>query len=114
MAGSVVSRVEDIQSAVMPVIIVLVLALFGAQLALTDPTSTLSTFAGLFPLTAPIVQPILFALGATTWWEPLLAIALALAAIAIMIPVSARIYRGGVLRTRGKVSFREAWGTTRT
>jgi ABC-2 type transport system permease protein len=114
MAGSVVSRVEDMQSAVMPVIIVLVLALFGAQLALTDPTSTLSTFAGLFPLTAPIVQPILFALGGTSWWEPLLAIALALAAIAIMIPVSARIYRGGVLRTRGRVTFREAWSATRT
>jgi ABC-2 type transport system permease protein len=114
MAGSVVSRVEDMQSAVMPVIIVLVLALFGAQLALSDPTGTLSTVAGLLPLTAPIVQPILFALGASSWWEPLLAIALALAAIAIMIPVSARIYRGGVLRTRGRVSFREAWGTTRT
>jgi ABC-2 type transport system permease protein len=114
MAGSVVSRVEDMQSAVMPVIIVLVLALFGAQLALSDPTGTLSTVAGLLPLTAPIVQPILFALGASSWWEPLLAIALALAAIAIMIPVSARIYRGGVLRTRGRVSFREAWGTART
>jgi ABC-2 type transport system permease protein len=113
MAGSVVSRVEDMQSAVMPVIIVLVLALFGAQIALTDPTSTLSTVAGLLPLTAPIVQPILFALGSSTWWEPLLAIALALGAIAIMIPVSARIYRGGVLRTRGRVSFREAWGSPR-
>jgi ABC-2 type transport system permease protein len=42
MAGSVVARVEDMQSAVMPVIIVLVLALFGAQFALTDPTGTLS------------------------------------------------------------------------
>jgi ABC-2 type transport system permease protein len=114
MAGSVVSRVEDMQSAVMPVIIVLVLALFGAQIALSDPTGTLSTVAGLLPLTAPIVQPILFALGASSWWEPLLAIALAFAAIVIMIPVSARIYRGGVLRTRGRVSFREAWGTTRT
>jgi ABC-2 type transport system permease protein len=60
------------------------------------------------------VQPILFALGASTWWEPLLAVVLALAAIAIMIPVSARIYRGGVLRTRGRVSFREAWGSTRS
>jgi ABC-2 type transport system permease protein len=114
MAGSVVSRVEDMQTAVMPVIIVLVLALFGAQIALSDPTGTLSTVAGLLPLTAPIVQPILFALGTSSWWEPLLAIALALAAIVIIIPVSARIYRGRVLRTRGRVSFSEAWGSTRT
>lgn len=114
MAGSVVSRVEDMQSAVMPVIIVLVLALFGAQIALSDPTGTIATVAGLVPLTAPIVQPILFAVGATTWWESLLAVGLALGAIVVMIPISARIYRGGILRTRGRVSFREAWGTSRS
>jgi hypothetical protein len=27
------------------------------------------------------------------------------------VPLAARIYRGGVLRTRGRVSFREAWGS---
>ena len=113
MTGSLVSRVEDLQSAVMPVIIVLVLALFGAQFALNDPTGTIATVAGLVPLTAPIVQPILFALGVASWWQTLLALALAIAAIAVMLPISARIYRGGVLRTRGRVGVREAWGSTR-
>jgi ABC-2 type transport system permease protein len=110
MAGSVVSRVEDMQSAVMPVIVILVLALFGAQFALTDPTGTIATVAGIFPLTAPIVQPVLYALGVASWIEVVLAIGLAVAAIGVMVPVAARIYRGGVLRTRGRVSFREAWG----
>ncbi len=112
MTGSLVSRVEDLQSAVMPVIIVLVLALFGAQFALNDPTGTIATVAGLVPLTAPIVQPILFALGVASWWQTLLALALAIAAIAVMLPISARIYRGGVLRTRGRVAFRDAWGSS--
>ena len=112
-AGSVVSRVEDLQSAVLPVIIVLVLALFGAQFALNDPTGTVATAAGLIPLTAPIVQPILFALGVATWWQTLTAIALAIAAIAVMLPIAARIYRGGVLRTRGRTPLREAWGSSR-
>jgi len=110
MAGSVVSRVEDMQSAVMPVIVILVLALFGAQFALSDPTGAIATVAGIFPLTAPIVQPILYALGVASWVEVVLAIGLAIAAILVMVPVAARIYRGGVLRTRGRVSFREAWG----
>ncbi len=113
MAGSVVSRVEDLQSAVMPVIIVLVLALFGAQFALNDPTGTVATVAGLLPFTAPIVQPILFALGVATWWRTLLALILALGAILVLLPISARIYRGGVLRTRGRVAFRDAWATSR-
>ena len=52
--------------------------------------------------------------GATSWVEVVLAILLAIATIAVMIPLAGRIYRGGVLRTRGRVSFREAWGTSRT
>jgi ABC-2 type transport system permease protein len=112
MAGSVVSRVEDMQSAVMPVVIVLVLALFGAQFALADPTGTVATVAGVLPLTAPIVQPILFAVGATSGPEIAAAIGFAVLAIVLMVPLAARIYRGGVLRTRGRVSFREAWGSS--
>jgi ABC-2 type transport system permease protein len=116
-AGALAARVEELQSVVMPVILILVAALFAAQFALTAPDSTVATVAGLVPFTAPIVQPILLAVGQTTWWEVLLAILLAVAAIAILLPITGRIYRGGVLRTRSKVSFREAWrssrGTTR-
>jgi ABC-2 type transport system permease protein len=113
MAGSVVSRVEDMQSAVMPVIVVLVLALFGAQFALSDPTGTIASIAGVVPLTAPIVQPILYAVGVSSWVEMALAVGLAVAAIALMVPIAARIYRGGVLRIGGRVSFKDAWGVSR-
>jgi len=109
MAGSIVSRVEDMQSAVMPVIIVLVLALFAAQISLNHPTGTIASVTGVFPLTAPIVQPVLLAMGVSSWVQVTLAILFALAVIAALLPISARIYRGGVLRTRGRVSFREAW-----
>jgi ABC-2 type transport system permease protein len=112
MAGAVVSRAEDVPSAVMPVIVVLVLALFAAQFAVSDPTGTVATIAGVFPLTAPIVQPVLFAFGVASWGEILLAIVLAAGMIAAVLPIAARIYSGGVLRTRGRVSFRDAWGST--
>lgn len=110
MSGAVVSRVEDLQSAVMPVIIVLVLALFGAQIAIADPTSTMASVAGVFPFTAPIVQPVLVASGAMTVWEMILAAVLAIATLAVMLPICARIYRGGILATRTRLSFRAAWG----
>lgn len=113
MAGAVVARVEDLQSAVMPVIMVLVLALFGAQAALSDPTSTAATVAGLIPFTAPIVQPVLAASGTATGWEMVLAAVLATGTIAVLLPLSGRIYRGGVLATRGRVSFRDAWRSSR-
>ncbi len=112
MAGSVVSRVEDMQSAVLPVIVVLVLALLAAQIALSDPTGTIATVAGVVPLTAPIVQPVLLAMGVSSWPQIAVAIVLALVTIAVLLPVSARIYRGGVLRTSGRVSFRDAWSAS--
>lgn len=112
MAGSIVSRVEDMQSAVMPVIVILVLALFAAQISSTTPRGTIAPVTGIFPLTDPIVQPVLLAMGVSSWVQVILAILLALAVIATLLPLSARIYRGGVLRTRGKVSFREAWTST--
>jgi ABC-2 type transport system permease protein len=112
-AGSLVARVEELQSAVMPAILVLVGALFAAQFALAVPDSTLAAVAGLVPFTAPIVQPVLLAVGQTSWWEVVLAIVLALATIAAMVPLTARLYRGGILRTRSRVSVREAWAASR-
>jgi len=110
MAGAVVSRVEDLQSAVMPVIIVLVLALVGAQIAIADPTSTMAAAAGMFPFTAPIVQPVLVASGVVPAWQMVLAAVFAVLALAILLPICARIYRGGILATRTRTSFRAAWG----
>jgi ABC-2 type transport system permease protein len=112
-AGSLVARVEELQSAVMPAIIVLIGALFAAQFALAAPDSTVAAVAGLVPFTAPIVQPILLAVGQTTWWEVTLAIVLAIATIALLLPLTARLYRGGVLRTGSRVSFKDAWASSR-
>ena len=64
------------------------------------------------PLTAPMVQPIRLAMGAASWAEVTLEIGLALATIALLVALSARTSRGGVMRTRGKVSINEAWGTS--
>lgn len=110
MAGSLVSRVEDLQSAVLPVILVLVGAILAVQFALLEPAGTVATVTGLVPLTAPIVQPILFAVGQAAWPQVLTAIALAMVFIAVLLPLAARFYRNSVLRTSGRVSLREAWG----
>jgi ABC-2 type transport system permease protein len=108
-AGSLVARVEDLQSATLPVIMILIGALLAVQVALADPSGTFATVAGLVPLTAPIVQPILLAVGVASWPQVVLAIALALASIAALLPLAARIYRNSVLRTSGRVSVKEAW-----
>lgn len=111
MAGSLVARVEDLQSAVMPVILLLVGAILAVQFALIEPSGAVATATGLVPLTAPIVQPILFAVGQSDWPQVLLAVTLAIVFIALLLPLAARFYRNSVLRTSGRVSLREAWGS---
>ena len=111
-AGSLVSRVEDLQSAVLPVIMVLVLAIVAVQFALIDPSGSVATVTGILPLTAPIVQPILFAVGEASWPQVAIAVGLAVASIAGLLPLAARIYRNSALRTSGRVRLREAWGTS--
>lgn len=113
MAGALVSRVEDLQSVVLPVIMVLVFALFAAQFALAAPDSAVASVAGVVPFTAPIVQPILISAGMASLGEVVVSILLAVALIAVLIPLAGRVYRGGVLRTRGRVPLREALATLR-
>ena len=107
LTAATVSRVEDLQSASLLPIAVLVGALLAAQAALADPTSTFATIVTFVPFTAPIVQPALVAAGAVGWGETAVSLAIAVATIALLVPLTARIYRGGLLRT-AKVSLREA------
>jgi len=107
LTAATVSRVEDLQSASLLPIAVLVGALIAAQAALADPTSTFATVVTYVPFTAPIVQPALVAAGAVGWTGTVVSLGLALVTLALLVPLTARIYRGGLLRT-AKVSLREA------
>jgi ABC-2 type transport system permease protein len=107
LTAATVSRVEDLQSASLIPIAVLVGALLAAQAVLADPTSTLASVVTFVPFTAPIVQPALVAAGAVGWGGTLVSLAIAVATLGVLVPITARVYRGGVLRT-AKVSMREA------
>ena len=107
LTAATVSRVEDLQSASLIPIAVLVGSLLAAQAVLADPTSTFSTVVAYVPFTAPIVQPALVAAGAVGWAGTLASIAIAFATLGVLVPLTARVYRGGLLRT-AKVSLREA------
>lgn len=109
IAGALCSRIEDLQSSGTPVYILLVGALFIAQFTAQTPGSSWSRIAGIVPFTAPLLQPLRTAAGASEPWEVGLAIVLTVATIALLVPLAARFYRGGVLQVRRKIGLREAW-----
>jgi len=109
IAGALAARAEDLQSTVMPVYVLLIGALFIAQFTAQDPASIWSRVAGLAPFTAPLLQPLRTSVGASQPWEVVAAVALTLLTIAVLIPLAARFYGGGVLQVSRKIGLRDAW-----
>ena len=108
MAGSLVSRQEDVQSVSWIPMMGLLPGYFLAIFATGDPESLVVRVASLFPITAPMVMPVRAANTAVPAWEYGLAIALTLGAAYLVVRLAARIYAGGMLRS-GRTKLREAW-----
>ena len=108
-AGALVSRQEELQSVTAPVAVVLLVPFLLAVAVLpVDPRNTVTTALSFVPFFSQTLMPARTALGVTAWWEPLLALVLALLALAGMVRLAARVYRNSILRTGARVTWREA------
>jgi ABC-2 type transport system permease protein len=112
VSGAIVSRVEDLNGTAAPIWVLIIGALFVAQFTASTPGSAASRIAGLVPFSAPLVQPLRMSSGAAEAWEVALAIVLTLALIALLVPLAARLYTGGVLQVSRKIGLRDAWRGT--
>lgn len=108
-AGSLVSRMEDAQSAAAPLSILAVVGYLFSFAALNDPAGTVAIVGTYIPFTAPYVAPIRLAFETITWWEMTLAVLVTAATIVVMVRLAGRVYAGGLLRFGGKVKWREAF-----
>jgi len=54
------------------------------------------------------------AMGAATWWEPVLAVVLTLATITGLVQLAGRLYTGAILHSGPALSLKQAWGSTTT
>jgi ABC-2 type transport system permease protein len=107
--GSLVSRVQDVQVACLPIIAGLVSAyLLGVAVVLPDPGSAGSAVLSLIPFLSPVLMPERIATGDAAVWQVVLAVALTLATIGAAIWVASRIYANSVLRTGARISLGEA------
>jgi ABC-2 type transport system permease protein len=114
-AGSLVSRQEELQSTVAPIMFPLFIPfIFAVSVLPDDPRNTLGTVLSFIPLFSPTLMPARAAMGVAPLWQVLLAIALTLASIAGVVLLAARIYRNSVLRTGARVGLREALTSMRS
>ena len=109
--GSLASRPEDAQSAAGPVSVLLVLVYFVSFAAIGSPDTTWARAISWLPIAAPIAMPTRIAMGAAAWWEPAVAAALTLAAIAGLVVLGGRVYTAAVLHNGPTLKLRDIWHT---
>jgi ABC-2 type transport system permease protein len=78
-----------------------------------EPDGTLARVAAFVAMTAPITMPPSIVMGEAAAWEIVASFAVTLGAAALLIPLAARIYEGGILRTGSALKLREAWRAAR-
>jgi ABC-2 type transport system permease protein len=103
-AGSISSRIEDIQSTTTP-ISAAVAVIFIAGISASGTFLKVLSF---LPLTSTITMPGRIVAGDTAWWEPVASLLISLVAAVFVIQVSERIYRRALMQTGGKLSIRQA------
>ncbi len=108
-AGALINRIDDAQVANMPLALIAVGSILASSAALSDPTGPTAVVATFFPLSAPFVVPIRFALNGIPGWQVALSLVLTLAFAALAVLGAGRIYEGAILRSGGRVRLREAW-----
>jgi ABC-2 type transport system permease protein len=106
-SGALASRLEDLNGTTMPLQIVLYGPLFAA-LSVHDPGLPMRVLSYV-PFTAPLAMPQRLMLGDAAWWEALLAAGIVVATTVVAVAVAARLYERNVLRTSGRIGWREAW-----
>jgi ABC-2 type transport system permease protein len=106
VAGSIVTRQEDLQTTMTPLTILIVGSFFIGLSATSNPDSTLAVVASLLPFSSPLVMPTRIALGDAATWEVVASIAISVAATAALIPLATKIYSRALLRP-GRVRIRQ-------
>ena len=113
VAGALVPRQEELQSSMTPLTLIILIAFFVSFAVLEDPDGTLAHVTAFIPMTAPMTMPPRIVTGDAAAWEIAASLAVTIGASVALIPLAARVYSGGILRTGSALKLREAWRAAR-
>lgn len=97
MLGSLVSRVEDVNTLIQPLVYMVMIAFFIAVFGLNNPESMLVTVTSWIPFFSPIIMFLRLGLLAIPLWEVILSFGVMIVSIAVFSFFAANVYKGGVI-----------------
>ncbi|WP_307893788.1 ABC transporter permease [Bacillus swezeyi] len=95
--GSIVSRIEDVQQTISPMIFLVVAGFVIAMVGLNTPDAPFITVTSFIPFFAPMIMFLRVGMLDIPFWEAALGIGITAATIIILAIIGARVYKGGVL-----------------
>ena len=95
--GSLVSRVEDVQTMITPMTMLVVVGFMIAVFGLNNPETGFITATSFIPFFSPMLMFLRIGMIEVPLWEIATSIALLVATIAALAVFGAKVYRGGVL-----------------
>jgi ABC-2 type transport system permease protein len=107
--ASLVSRQEEVQSAVAPIGILLIAGYLLVYAALPNPSGPLATVCSLLPPFAPVLMAVRLAASDVPFWQVGLAVALTLASIGGLTWLAGRMYTNAAMRIGARVRFMDAF-----
>jgi ABC-2 type transport system permease protein len=107
--ASLVSRQEEIQSAVAPIGILQIAGYLLVYASLPNPSGPLATVCSLLPPFAPILMAVRMAASDVPFWQVGLAVALDIASIVGLTWLAGRMYTNAAMRIGARVRFMDAF-----
>lgn len=109
MLGSTVSKVEDVSTASMPIMLLMVASFMVVNFSMSNPNSLIMKVASFVPFSSPFAMFARSSLGSTvTNWEIVLGFVILLIATIFTAIISARLYRLGTLNYGNRLKLGEA------
>jgi ABC-2 type transport system permease protein len=107
--AALVSRQEEVQSAVAPISILQIAGYLLMYASLPNPNGPLATICSVLPPFAPILMPVRMAAADVPAWQVGLAAALIVASIAGLTWLAGRMYTNAAMRIGARVRFMDAF-----
>jgi ABC-2 type transport system permease protein len=107
MLGSLVSRVEEANQIVTPIVLLIAIGFFISIFGMNAPESQIVIITSYIPFFAPLIMFLRVGLVEVPLWEVLLSVGILIGTIIILAIIGAKVYKGGVLLYGKSNSFKD-------
>jgi len=112
--GATVSRMEDGQTVIAPVMMLMVVPMFMLTPVMSDPNGTAAVVLSFIPFFTPIIMLLRVIVGDVPAWQVGLSIGLLVVTTALATWMSGRVYRAALLTFGSRPTIKQLWQYLRT